>query len=55
MSTPRIETRRMASTTCADCGREIPSKVYSDDVNPSSAPTCVCKAWTRVRDLQGED
>jgi len=36
------------SDTCADCGREIPSRVYADDVNPIPALLCTCKPWTKT-------
>lgn len=32
--------------TCADCGREIPSHIYADDVHPIYAPLCTCKPPT---------
>jgi len=53
MSKPRARLCK-ESDTCADCGKEIPSRVYADDVNPIAAPLCTCKPWTRTRP-EGEE
>ena len=53
MSEPRVRLCE-ASDTCADCGREIPSKVFTDEVNPIAAPLCTCKPWTNKTRPEGE-